>query len=396
MFTRALILSCVVIGIPAFGVYSIILVPRRAKTYTRSVSPAPVLPDELFYPTGNATIVLSFLTGTASITGSNTQAYVTVEEGGGWSWQRKSANFNCTVGIQNVYTFVECPQQWADVTSVTIQISIPPDGGGIWAKPIQGDLSLELKQLVEYLDSKRGAPILAGSRSFGAINWTQRNILSQLRWGISSGPTIMLFTAEVYGLQQYPSSEVSGSNITTLTLLQMDGAVTQILQDTVDDTLLSGISVFGGFWTFVNGSFMLFFGRRPLSALGVAHIFQRGALRRRWEEDFPAIHTEGGLPGSAAAGIVAFVRERLVDAGDSPPPTAGDPHHLKEHCGSDDSQSTVNTETTGMTVQTYTSVDRLENYDSSKAIHAAYVLDEIPLLNVDLGLGNILNGKRDL
>ncbi|KAF8171173.1 hypothetical protein K438DRAFT_2059278 [Mycena galopus ATCC 62051] len=53
-------------------------------------------------------------------------------------------------------------------------------------------------------------------------------------------------------------------------------------------------------------------GRRPLSALGVVHLFQRRALVRRWHQDFPAIHTEGGVPGSDSAGIVAFIRERLV------------------------------------------------------------------------------------
>jgi hypothetical protein len=56
-------------------------------------------------------------------------------------------------------------------------------------------------------------------------------------------------------------------------------------------------------------------GRRPLSALELVHILQRRRLVRQWHEDFPAIHTEGGLPGSESAGIVAFIRERLVDLG---------------------------------------------------------------------------------
>ncbi|KAJ7323195.1 hypothetical protein DFH08DRAFT_817774 [Mycena albidolilacea] len=65
--------------------------------------------------------------------------------------------------------------------------------------------------------------------------------------------------------------------------------------------------------------------RRPLSALGVVHIFQRRALVRRWHEGFPTIHTEGGLPGSENAGIVAFIRERLVDLGEDPRGLAKDP-----------------------------------------------------------------------
>ncbi|KAJ7208617.1 hypothetical protein GGX14DRAFT_566833 [Mycena pura] len=57
---------------------------------------------------------------------------------------------------------------------------------------------------------------------------------------------------------------------------------------------------------------------RPLSALGVVHLFQRRSLSRQWNEDFPALRTEGGLPGSESAGIVAFIRERLVAVGDDP------------------------------------------------------------------------------
>ncbi|KAJ7795933.1 hypothetical protein B0H13DRAFT_2392879 [Mycena leptocephala] len=107
----------------------------------------------------------------------------------------------------------------------------------------------------------------------------------------------------------------------------------EYLVDTSDDSPLSEVATFGGVWTFLNGAFALLFGanviyflfgRRPLSALGVVHVLQRGALVRQWNDDFPAIHTEGGLPGSERAGIVAFIRERLVDVGEEPlRPTRG-------------------------------------------------------------------------
>jgi hypothetical protein len=43
------------------------------------------------------------------------------------------------------------------------------------------------------------------------------------------------------------------------------------------------------------------------------HLFQRRSLIKQWHEDFPALYDEGGLPGDTSAGIVAFIRERLVD-----------------------------------------------------------------------------------
>ncbi|KAJ7855995.1 hypothetical protein B0H13DRAFT_2283577 [Mycena leptocephala] len=106
--------------------------------------------------------------------------------------------------------------------------------------------------------------------------------------------------------------------------------------DVPDTSHTAGVSDLGGFWAFVDGAFTLFFGanvvyfalgHRPLSALGLAHLFQRRALVRRWHEDFPTIHTEGGLPGSELAGIVAFIRERLVDVDEEPRATEDDQEH---------------------------------------------------------------------
>jgi hypothetical protein len=56
---------------------------------------------------------------------------------------------------------------------------------------------------------------------------------------------------------------------------------------------------------------------RPFSALGIIHIFQKRKLIQNWNDDFPLLHTEGGLPGSESAGIVAFLRERLLDVDSS-------------------------------------------------------------------------------
>ncbi|KAJ7085268.1 hypothetical protein C8R44DRAFT_752868 [Mycena epipterygia] len=62
--------------------------------------------------------------------------------------------------------------------------------------------------------------------------------------------------------------------------------------------------------------FLLTSRETPLSALGFAHIFQWHNLTQKWHEEFPALHTEGGRPGSESAGIVAFLCEQLADLDD--------------------------------------------------------------------------------
>ncbi|KAJ7203110.1 hypothetical protein GGX14DRAFT_399072 [Mycena pura] len=151
--------------------------------------------------------------------------------------------------------------------------------------------------------------LLPGSRLFGLMTWTGLHLKSSQGWK---------YQPEILGLQQNPSGKTD-DDTASLTLHQIGGPF-QIFQEASDSSILSGITKLGGFWTFVNGAFALLFGaniiyfafgRRPLSALGVAHLFQRQKLVHQWHEDFPALRTEGGLPGSESAGIVAFIRQSL-------------------------------------------------------------------------------------
>ncbi|KAF8172574.1 hypothetical protein K438DRAFT_178497 [Mycena galopus ATCC 62051] len=208
--------------------------------------------------------------------------------------------------------------------------------------------------------------------------------------------TPFIFSPEVRGLQPNFSGPAD-ANIASLTLLQSSsrGSPTKFLQDTVDTSLLSGIASFGGFWTFVNGTFALFFGaniiyfafgRRPLSALGVVHLFQRRALVRTWHENFPAIYTEGGLPGSENAGIVAFIRERLVDVGEDP------------RVSSQESDETEAQEPATSSSSPKISIDEEQHnpYDGIAGVShqrpssrpLGYILDEIPLLDVNISHGD--------
>ncbi|KAJ6497354.1 hypothetical protein C8R45DRAFT_1093745 [Mycena sanguinolenta] len=190
-----------------------------------------------------------------------------------------------------------------------------------------GALASDSTQLQTNFDSVHlqipsdSVPVVPGSHLFGRLTWTQRETLSRPVFGVltSSKP---VFAAEIIGLQPYPSASTTGTNGATLVLFHPYSKAIKLQQDSLDITPLSGFSTFGGLWTFVEGVFVLFFGanmmyfalgRRPLSALGLIHIFQRRALVRQWHDDFPSLRTEGGQPGSESAGIVAFIRERLID-----------------------------------------------------------------------------------
>ncbi|KAJ7120113.1 hypothetical protein C8R44DRAFT_736966 [Mycena epipterygia] len=136
----------------------------------------------------------------------------------------------------------------------------------------------------------------------------------------------------------------------------------------MDASPLSGISALGGFWSFVNGAFALIFGanviyfafgRRPLSALGAIHIFQRRALARQWHRDFPALHSEGGRPGSDSAGIVAFLRDRLVDL---------------DSDSEDDNPSDLETESGTICSATNTNVDGESMEKEDKHLHSSQSL----------------------
>ncbi|KAJ7891936.1 hypothetical protein B0H14DRAFT_2687709 [Mycena olivaceomarginata] len=177
----------------------------------------------------------------------------------------------------------------------------------------------------------------------------------------------------------YPSTAATpGADTAMLTLRQPTRYPTKFLQDTADASPLSGIATFGGFLDLRQRHFCAVVrgqSRRPLSALGVVHIFQRRALVRRWHEDFPAIHTEGGPPGSQNAGIVAFIRERLVDLGE-------DPHASRQGENANDSQESARS-----------SISANEGSLDAGEARPGYILDEMPLLDVDLGRDYVLSAK---
>ncbi|KAF7373042.1 hypothetical protein MSAN_00511700 [Mycena sanguinolenta] len=368
IFPRAVILSSIAVGVPAFALYSIVVAPENAQVFTKSIRGSSIFDGNVLAP-GSPTIFLSPLNvlEPSNITMFAPEVYTSTST-------QQAELIHCPIGPGG--TFIECPCSWPDILNISISVVIPDGTPGVDVTLVQGFVQdpswfsmAEWSELVFHVGAT-GVPLFLGSHLAGVFTWTRRDLI------IDAFPTpslMSLFTTDVTGLQTNPAVGLAGSTGATLTLFQQRTFAKRLLQDNVDVTPLSGIATFGGFWTFLNGAFALFFGanilyfmfgRRPLSALGLVHIFQRRNLVRRWHQDFPTIHTEGGLPGSKSAGIVAFIRERLVDLGE-------DPRESEDESAVKDPNETE--------------TDSADEHDDNSSF-PRYVLDEIPLMEIDLGM----------
>ncbi|KAF7328710.1 Short-chain dehydrogenase/reductase family protein [Mycena venus] len=239
----------------------------------------------------------------------------------------ENATRECPMADSN-NSLARCDQRWDQV---------PPDGllvsanfsdpwGILYVKPGEGEVSDIDGYTVPI-------PLTVGSHLAAILDMTERDVFSNTAldyFGITT-PLRKFVLRPVLLLQEDRMPPNSGSDTVSLRLRPRADNIsvaTKVVQDYTDVSVLNGLATFGGFWTFMNGGFALFFGAnivyflyktRALSALGLVHWFQRRALLRQWHEDFPALRTEGGQPGSETAGIVAFIRERLVDVEDERP-----------------------------------------------------------------------------
>ncbi|KAJ6450777.1 hypothetical protein C8R45DRAFT_1083847 [Mycena sanguinolenta] len=94
-----------------------------------------------------------------------------------------------------------------------------------------------------------GIPFQSGSHLFCLLAWSHRQTLSE--------PSV-IYAPEIHALQ--PNITSPDTSITSFTLTQFPPDPIRCLRDTADTSFLSGTATFGGFWTFVNGPFALFFG----------------------------------------------------------------------------------------------------------------------------------------
>ncbi|KAJ7186970.1 hypothetical protein C8R46DRAFT_1184747, partial [Mycena filopes] len=398
LFLRGVVIWCIGLGVPTFAFYTIVLEPVGTHILSQTVSPfpPPYGPVASFgFPGGDASLMLRHADlfdvdrpFDVDLTAYSIQMRVV-------SWdqsqmpQKNITTMTVLASTTSDWVIGSAPGvNWFNVLNVSISLTLPPGKTGVYVMPVQivyGALYDWLQIYNTLLDS---VLLVHGSNLVGTFTWTRRDVIVKVGWNIFSPPTMPVFTAKFNNLQPFAQGASSDPNTVTLTLVQMAPGPTEYLRDTAESTVLNGIATFGGFWTFLNGGFALFFGanvlyfafgRRPLSALGIVHLFQRGRLQQQWNEDFPAIRTEGGLPGSESAGIVAFIRERLVDLGE-------DPHKVEANHPDDVEAQRPSGAQDSDTEETSTESIPAGVLGHSRMRESGYILDEIPLLDVDLGL----------
>ncbi|KAJ7112842.1 hypothetical protein C8R43DRAFT_961702 [Mycena crocata] len=359
---RATLICLLCCAIPGFAAYTVILVPTTAQATTRSIRTSQSWwwsGDVDEWMQANITIVMLYDSLPMGPIYANEEdpssldlitANVTV----------KTAGHVCgTTAVTPVLWWgdvtITCPFSWTDLppAGLTLSANFSDPWGVLYVKPGQADPS----DVDEYTEP---IPLVAGSRLAAILGITQRRVLSRSGLDFSGLFGIRdVIVKPVLLIQEDPVHNGSSSHTVQLRLRSRRDILipTAIVEDYTDASVLAGLASLGGFWAFINGAIALFFGAdllyfvfrmRPLSPLGLVHQLQRGSLIRKWNEDFPTMHTEGGRPGSDAAGVVAFIRERLVDL-DAPSlqdpetqkPVIGETVSPEQRCGVVDSEKSA-------------------------------------------------------
>ncbi|KAJ6631700.1 hypothetical protein B0H10DRAFT_1979912 [Mycena sp. CBHHK59/15] len=314
---RGMVLLGLCLVLPPFALYNVVMVPLQGQLITRQLQQD----SSVEIPNHRNASVENDLSGSDAI-GSLVMARIVTTDG---------KSLNCSTSGSHSF----CPATWASIIDCTVLYNLtrPLSHFATSAQPAIGHVKVTTYPGYNFYESwLYSEPILlfCGSHLIVFITWVQREVFVDGSPGIrgSSAPTIYVYSSEakVDAIQTDPDPLSIDPDMATLRIMQLDpGRYQKSFQDYKDTSALTGLATVGGFWTFVNGALIFFFGvnvmyflfgRRPLSAPGVVHFLQRRSLVRKWNKDFPTIHTEGGQPGSETAGIVAFIRERLVDIDD--------------------------------------------------------------------------------
>ncbi|KAJ7907403.1 hypothetical protein B0H13DRAFT_2332438 [Mycena leptocephala] len=330
---RALVINTVAIAVAAFAVYAIVLNPLDSQVYVRTVAGTQLskhwLPPDHTLLTGNLHFMMENTLLSQPVppdqvndSSSAIKVFPTFTTLAGYEvrdcgWTEME--LTNPGGVE--YT---CSCGWNELASMEIQAAIPDTGvpAGMAALDVTLIAWSTRRQYLgidEILSPQVRAARNSAQSVYLGINTTMRASLGWIMRELKSNPPETVYIPQFMSLQSEttPGSDSVRRNSSLVIVNLQPPRIIRIEEEFSDASILSGITSVGGFWTFVDGVFALLFGANvltpPLSALGVVHVFQRNQLVRNWNQDFPALRTEGGSPGSESAGVVAFLRERLVD-----------------------------------------------------------------------------------
>ncbi|KAJ7678605.1 hypothetical protein B0H17DRAFT_1206669 [Mycena rosella] len=323
---RGITLSVLCVFLPILGLYTTILSPINAQVFMRQIQPQGTrsvsigesdLKLVIWAPWKILWSISLEVTVNASSPADCTSLNV---------WPNSSL-YSVPVPVSYGQALWSCAVPWSEIAVLTLILSNDAQvqtGGDI----TDSRLFIQLGQgnFTDIMNYTQPISILPGSHLTASLSWTQQQVIAPGFLAVLGylAPLRTFRTTELNTIQmdwRTPGSQ----DTTTLSIFHARIDPIKFLQQYTEASAVTGLATIGGFWTFVNGAFALFFGanvmyfllgRRPLSALGIVHVFQRRRLIQTWHQDFPALHTEGGRTGSEDAGIVAFLRERLVDLED--------------------------------------------------------------------------------
>ncbi|KAK7014398.1 hypothetical protein R3P38DRAFT_1450584 [Favolaschia claudopus] len=339
---RAFVLTCLGIILPVYAVYSIILRPANSALYLKQyVSDSGLAAQDT--PPGNISFYIhpldryqefrkelmvinatAILTGEAESLGKPSACSVGDPQAPSDRPDLRRVEVHCPFEWQDLSNYIQFSFVFASNVNMSGITLVHNPWSSISGFDMTGNLNTDGGLLFRTSRKTQPTLLLARSRQFGIIMWSATRLKTDLQ---VSSEVIMI--PEITNVQADTLSQASVDipDVGTFRLAWLNSALSSYSEEYSDSSVLSGLANVGGFWTILNGAFALVFGAnvlyfmfamRPISALGMAHLFHRSSLTQRWHQDFPALRSEGGVPGSETAGIVAFIRDRMVDVGEDP------------------------------------------------------------------------------
>ncbi|KAH8813900.1 hypothetical protein DL96DRAFT_1716197 [Flagelloscypha sp. PMI_526] len=222
----------------------------------------------------------------------------------------RHSSWNCSFWFEDIFEACQVQVQVDFERGVQIGAFDGPDyDHGVYVSIADGQIDANTINRIPKAALRRNQA-LQGDAVFYQHEFVSKSTLNS--FGFTS--SIQTTVGEIKYLSQDPLYTVP-SNISYLKYRYspLDDLIETGVREYTDNTVLDALASIGGLWTFGNGFFALVFGGiRPLSRFGFVHLFIRGRLRRATRERYPNFHCEGGQPGEAEAGVVAFIRQHLL------------------------------------------------------------------------------------